>query len=66
MSRVERIKSEVESPSPDGLKALRDWFAVFDAQEWDRQIEEDIQNGKLRPHAERALRDDEAGRSSDL
>jgi hypothetical protein len=66
MSRVERIENEVESLSPEELKAFRDWFAEFDAEVWDRQIEDDAKSGKLRSLAERALRDHEAGRSSDL
>ena len=66
MSRIEHIENEVKSLSPDELKAFRTWFAVFDAEEWDRQIEEDAKNGKLQSLAERALRDHEAGRSSDL
>jgi hypothetical protein len=66
MSRIEHIENEVKSLSPDELKAFRDWFAAFDAQEWDRQIEEATKNGKLRSLAERALRDHEAGRSSRL
>jgi hypothetical protein len=66
MSRVERIENEVESLSPEELKAFRDWFADFDAQVWDRQIEEDAKRGKLQSLAERALRDHEAGRSSEL
>jgi hypothetical protein len=66
MSRVERIENEVESLSPEELKAFRDWFAEFDAEAWDRQIEDDAKSGKLQSLAERALRDHEAGRSSDL
>ena len=66
MSRVERIENEVESLSPEELKAFRDWFAEFDAEIWDRQIEDDAKRGKLQSLAERALRDHEAGRSSDL
>jgi hypothetical protein len=63
MSRVEYVEGQVKSPSPDEMKALRDWFARFDAEVWDRQIESDATNGKLRPLAERALRDHQSGRS---
>jgi hypothetical protein len=66
MSQVERIEEEVQNLSPDELKAFRDWFARFDAAEWDKQIEADAGNGKLRSLAERALLDHEAGRSTVL
>jgi hypothetical protein len=50
----------------DELKGFRDWFARFDAEAWDDQIEADAKNGKLRSLAERALRDHESGRSTVL
>ncbi len=64
MSRVENIEREVKGLSPEELKGFRDWFARFDAEAWDAQIEADDKNGNLRSLAERALRDHESGRSS--
>ena len=49
MSRVEHVEGQVKSLSLDELKAFRDWFAQFDAEVWDDQIEADAKNGKLRP-----------------
>jgi hypothetical protein len=64
MDRVENIEGQVKSLSSEELRAFRDWFASFDAEAWDAQIETDARNGKLRSLAERALRDHESGRSS--
>ncbi len=64
MSRVENIEGQVKSLSLEELKAFRDWFAAFDAELWDAQIEADAKNGRLRALAERALRDHESGLSS--
>ena len=64
MSRVERIEGEIKSLNNEELRAFRDWFARFDAELWDEQIEADAGNGKLRSLAERALKDHEAGRST--
>ena len=66
MSRLEHIEGQVKSLSPEELKAFRDWFASFDAERWDAQIEADAKSGKLRFLAERALRDHESGRFSVL
>jgi hypothetical protein len=66
MSRVEHVEGQVKSLSLDELKAFRDWFAQFDAEVWDDQIEADAKNGKLRPLAERAVHDHESGRSTVL
>jgi hypothetical protein len=64
MSRVEHIERQVKSLTLDEMKAFRDWFARFDAELWDDQIEADAKNGKLLSLAERALPDHESGRST--
>ena len=64
MSRVEQLEGEVKSLSAEELKAFRDWFASYDAEVWDAQIDADLKNGKLRSVVERAIRDHESGRST--
>jgi hypothetical protein len=66
MSRVERLEAQIKSLSPDELEAFRLWFAAFDADAWDRQIQTDSREGKLAALAERALKDHKAGRSTIL
>ena len=56
MSNVETIERQVETLSAAELAAFREWFREFDAAAWDRQIEEDVQAGKLDRLAEAALR----------
>jgi hypothetical protein len=66
MSRVENLEDQVKGLNPQELREFRDWFARFDAEVWDEQIETDARNGKLRSLADRALRDHKSGRSSRL
>lgn len=66
MSRVEQLELEIKNLSPDDLKKLREWFAQYDEELWDRQIEADARNGKLQSLATGALRDHEAGDSTEL
>lgn len=66
MSKVENIEQEVQRLKPSELAAFRRWFAEFDAQTWDRQIEEDVQNGKLDKLAEEALAAHRAGKSKEI
>jgi hypothetical protein len=66
MSRIEQIEGQLKALSPEELKAFRDWFARFDAETWDQQIEADARDGKLRSLAERALHDHQSGRSTVL
>jgi hypothetical protein len=66
MSRVEQLEQQIAELDPTELRALREWFALFDAEVWDRQIECDAKSGKLSGMAERAIRDFHAGRATEL
>jgi hypothetical protein len=66
MSRVENVESQIRDLSSEELRALRVWFAEYDAEAWDRQIEADVSAGRLDGLAEQALRDHEDGLSTKL
>ena len=66
MGKVESIESRIQELTPEELATLREWFAIFDAEAWDRQLEADAKAGKLDALAERALQDHLAGRSTKL
>ena len=55
MTKVEAIEHQIRQLSPEEISALREWFAAFDAEVWDRQIESDVRAGKLDALAEKAL-----------
>ena len=46
--------------------AFREWFLTYDAEEWDQQIEADVQSGKLDALADAAIADHKAGRTQEL
>ena len=66
MSRVETVEREVQSLSAEELAAFRKWFHQFDAAAWDRQIEEDVQAGKLDRLADAALEAFKAGKCTEF
>ncbi len=66
MSKVEQFEEQVKQFTSDELRLFRDWFAQFDAEIWDQQIEADIQSGKLADIAQRALADHNSSRSTVL
>ena len=66
MQRLESIETQIQELSSEELAKLREWFAGFDAEAWDRQFEADVNAGKLDALAERALQDHLAGRSTKL
>lgn len=63
---VEDIEHEIARLTPDQLAQFRAWFEEFDADAWDRQIEEDLVAGKLDRLAEDALAEHKAGGSRPL
>jgi hypothetical protein len=66
MSTVQEIEQAIRALEPQDFVALRDWFAAFDAEVWDRQLEQDVAAGKLDRFAEEALRDLNEGRCTEL
>ncbi|MFN7932748.1 MAG: hypothetical protein U0R19_05435 [Bryobacteraceae bacterium] len=66
MSRVEEIELRVKALNEDELRAFREWFAEYDAEAWDREIEAHAADGTLARLAEKALRDHEQGLSTEL
>ncbi len=47
MSNVLEIEDAVKGLGRGDLAKFRDWFAEFDFDAWDRQIEEDAAAGRL-------------------
>ena len=66
MTTVEAIEKEIEKFSPKELEEFRRWYADFDADAWDAQIEADAAAGKLDALAEEALVEYEAGKTREI
>ncbi len=64
MSIVEILERQVEQLDPKELAEFRNWFLEFEADAWDRQIEQDAKAGKLDALARKALEDHAAGRTT--
>jgi hypothetical protein len=66
MGNVENIERQIQQLSADELAEFRRWFAGFDAERWDRQLEADVRSGKLDALANEALQAHAAGKSTKL
>lgn len=66
MGKIEKIEQEVQALSPDELAHFRAWFLEYDWAAWDRQVERDVQAGRLDDLAARALRDHAAGKTTPI
>ena len=65
-NKVEALEKEIKDLSRDELALFRNWFVKFDASEWDRQIENDVNAGKLDKLAAKALAAHKRGESREL
>ena len=66
MGKIENLEEQIRALSPEEFARFREWFAQFDSEAWDRQLEADVKAGKLDKLAERALRAHAAGQSTEL
>jgi len=66
MGKIENLEKQIRELSDEELASLRQWFAEYDAEKWDRQLEADVKAGKLDALAEKALRDHAEGRTKPL
>ncbi len=53
MGKIENLEEQIRALSPEEFARFREWFARFDAEAWDRQLEADVKAGKLDKLAER-------------
>ncbi len=66
MGKLEHIERQIKDLSPQEMTELREWFAAFDAEAWDRQFEADVRAGKLDALAEKALQAHASGTTTKL
>ena len=65
MSTLQHIEDAVRQLSDEDRAAFRAWFAQFDADEWDRQLESDVEAGRLDWLIDEARQDLRSGRCTD-
>jgi hypothetical protein len=66
MTTVDEISGVVKRLPKKELARFRKWFAEYDANVWDRQLDADAQAGKLDALIREAQRDHRAGRTKRL
>ena len=66
MTTVQEIEKAVQHLPEQELYSFRSWFEEFDARVWDKQLEQDVQGGKLDALADQAVKDLKANRCTRL
>jgi hypothetical protein len=66
VSAVKELEQVVSSLSREELAEFRRWFREYDADAWDKEIEEDALASRLDPLIEEALVEHREGRTRPL
>jgi len=66
MLSVQTIEEAIQQLPKSDLAKLRDWFLEFDDRDWDKQIEDDANAGKLDSLAAEALEEYYSGKAIEL
>jgi len=66
MRKVEEIKAAIESLPEEEFIRIRQWFSKKDWQEWDKQIAQDSESGKLDFLIKEAIDEKDKGKLKDL
>ena len=66
MTKLEKIEQDIASLTPGEVAKLARWFAEFQADVWDKQIEDDAKSGRLDKLADQALASHHAGKTRPL
>jgi len=66
MTKLEKIERDIASLTPGEVAKLAQWFAEYQADLWDKQIESDTKAGRLDKLADQALASHHAGKTRPL
>ena len=66
MTKLKLIQTEIETLTDDEFTYLKNWINEFDAQQWENQIEEDSNSGKLDFLIEESLLEKSKGQLREL
>lgn len=66
MSNLEQIEAAILSLPSNEFEQLRLWFLDLDYEHWDKQIEQDIEDGKLEVFAQEAIAEYEVGHCREI
>ena len=62
MTMLVKIEEDIKNLPDNEFSQLRQWFQDFESKRWDKQIENDINSGKLDDLAKNAINDFKNGK----
>jgi len=64
--KLKELENTIAHLPPEEVARFREWFLEFDAEQFDRRIQDDADSGRLDALAESALAEHAAGRAKPL
>ena len=61
MTTIEQIEAAILTLNTDDFHKLRTWFLDLDYQQWDKQLQQDVIEGRLNALVEEAIADFKRG-----
>jgi hypothetical protein len=66
MSKINKIKADIEALPEEDYIQLRQWFSEKDWEKWDRQLKQDSESGRLDFLINEALEEKAKGKLKEL
>ncbi|MDG2991787.1 hypothetical protein L3556_12725 [Candidatus Synechococcus calcipolaris G9] len=66
MSNLDQIEAAILSLPSNEFEQLRLWFLDLDYKRWDKELEQDIEDGKLEAFAQEAIAEYESGHCREI
>jgi hypothetical protein len=66
MTKIEALEREIEKLTREEFAAFREWFVEYDWQAWDRELEQDIAEGKLDKFGAEGLDEFKRGKTKEI
>jgi len=66
LTSIEALEKEIQKLDLKEFAKLRDWFLEYEWEAWDRQLERDVQVGKLEKLGKKVLADHVARKTNPL
>ncbi len=63
---LKELKKSISQLPPEKLSEFRSWYEKFDSDYWDRQLAEDIKEGKLDSIANEAINEYKKGNFKEI
>ncbi len=66
MENIKHLEYEISKLNSEELAEFRAWFEKYDSEIWDKQLQSDIESGKLDEYGQQAVKDYKNGKYKEI